>query len=106
VVEYLRERPITIVAEDPVFVDRFRSHLMQSFSEAGELRVCSLEEFRGQPTDAQDSVVMFTRAARRHIDEDAHGHAAPPAPFLSAQAARKVVQCMLGAHSKRALQAA
>lgn len=106
VVDHLRERPITIIAEDPAFVDRFRSHLMQCFSSAGEVRVCSINELKSDPSMTEGTLPMFTRAARRHVDEDQFKLTPAPAPFLSAHAARKVVQCMLSAHSKRALQAA
>ncbi|HEX6560033.1 MAG TPA: GntR family transcriptional regulator [Longimicrobiales bacterium] len=102
----LENGPITIVADDGAFVERFRTHLIERFRESGEMRVVSLDELASDPTSADGSTVLYTRAARQHLNEQEYHLLPPPIPFLSANAARKVVQCMLAAHHRRKLQVA
>lgn len=98
--------PITIVAADRLFVERMHSHLIERFHDSGDMRVVLIDDVLKDPSLTAGTTTLYTRAARKHLKEEAYHLLAPPIPFLSANAARKVVQCMLSAHGKRALQVA
>jgi DNA-binding transcriptional regulator YhcF (GntR family) len=98
---------VTVVAEDPAFVQRFRTYLMERFTkQPGDLRVFAVDEVNSDRSLASDSTVLYTRAARKRLNEEEYHLVPPPIAFLSDRAARKVLQCMLSTHSKRALQPA
>jgi DNA-binding transcriptional regulator YhcF (GntR family) len=102
----LRSGALTIIADDPGFVRRFRTYLTERFKNRGDLRVYSIEDVRDEPSLASGSTVLYTRAARKRLNEDEYHLMPPPMAFLSDRAARKILQCMLSAHAKRALQLA
>jgi DNA-binding transcriptional regulator YhcF (GntR family) len=97
---------ITIIAEDAAFVDRFRTYLTERFRNRGDLQIFSLDEVRDEPSIVTESTVLYTRAARKRLNETEYHLLPPPMAFLSDRAARKVLQCMLSAHARRALQPA
>lgn len=102
----LANRPITIVAHDPRCVDRFRECLIERFRSSGEMRVVSVDDAATDPNVIDGSTPLYTRAARKQLNEEEYHLLPPPIPFLSANAARKLVQCMLETHRKRSLQTA
>ena len=97
---------VTIVAEDPAFVQRFRTYLLERFRNRGDLRVFAVDEVNADSGLVTNSTVLYTRAARKLLNEEEYHLVPPPISFLSDRAARKVLQCMLSTHSKRALQPA
>jgi DNA-binding transcriptional regulator YhcF (GntR family) len=97
---------VSVVADDPAFVQRFRTYLLERFKKQGDLRVFCIDEVNGDGSLCSDSTVMYTRAARKRLNEEEYYLVPPPVAFLSDRAARKVLQCMLSTHSKRALQPA
>jgi DNA-binding transcriptional regulator YhcF (GntR family) len=97
---------ITIIADDPAFVERFRMYLSERFRNRGDLRIYSMNDVSNDPSIAVQSTVLYTRAARRRMNEDEYHLLPPPMAFLSDRAAGKVLQCMLSTHAKRALQPA
>lgn len=98
--------PVTIVAADPLFVERFHQYLLERFRESGEMRVVSIDDALNNPSILEGTTTLYTRAARHRLNETEYHLLPPPIPFLSSTAARKVVQCMLNAHAKRVLQLA
>lgn len=102
----LESGAISIVAEDPAFVERFRTHLLERFRNRGDLRVFAIHEVSLDGTRTSGSTVLYTRAARKRLNEEEYHLLPPPVAFLSDRAARKVLQCMLSTHAKRALQPA
>ena len=104
--QQLANGPITIVAEDHAFVERFRTYLLERFRECGDMRVTSLEHLRGDPAVAADSIALYTRAARQQLNEQEYYLLPPPVAFISNSAARRIVQCMLSTHRDRTLQIA
>ena len=98
--------PVTVVAKDPAFVTRFLSTLKQRFSEEQNLRVVHVDDVVSNPAMINGSTTLYTRAARKSLNEPEYHLMPPPIPFLSAAAARKVVQCMLSTHAKRTLHVA
>ena len=101
----LANRPITIVAQDSLFVARFRESVIERFKDSGELRVATLDEVLSDPSITEGTTPLYTRAARKRLNEEEYHLLPPPIPFLSANAARKVVRCMLRTHRQRTLQA-
>jgi len=101
----LQNGPVTIIGQDRAFVDRFRTYLLERFSETGDMRVFTLAEATENPADAAGQV-LYTRAARQMLQEEEYHLLPPPIPFISANVAGKVVQCMLAAHRNRTLQVA
>lgn len=97
---------VTIIADDPAFVQRFRTYLLERFRNGGDLRVYAVDDLDGNPQLVAESTVMYTRAARKRLNEEEYHLVPHPISFLSDRAARKVLQCMLSAHAKRALQPA
>jgi DNA-binding transcriptional regulator YhcF (GntR family) len=102
----LQARAITVIADDPAFVQRFRTYLSERIRNGGDLRVVSISDMRDEPSIAAESTVLYTRAARKRLNEEEYHLLPPPTAFLSDRAARKVLQCMLSTHAKRALQPA
>ena len=102
----LESGAVTIVADDPAFVQRFRTYLLERFNKRGDLRVFAIDEVQGNGSLSSNSTVLYTRAARKRLNEEEYHLVPPPIAFLSDRAARKVLQCMLSTHSKRALQPA
>ena len=102
----LSESDVTIIADDQGFVHRFRTYLTERFRHRGHVRIFSLDEIRDDPTLVGDSTVMYTRAARKRLNQTEYHLLPPPMSFLSDRAARKVLQCMLSAHARRVLQPA
>ena len=102
----LESGAVTIVADDPGFVQRFRTYLLERFNKRGDLRVVAIDEVKSDGTLSSDGTVLYTRAARKRLNEEEYHLVPPPIAFLSDRAARKVLQCMLSTHSKRALQPA
>jgi DNA-binding transcriptional regulator YhcF (GntR family) len=102
----LKERPVTIVAADPGFLQRFRESLIERFRENGELRVITVEEMLRDRSITEGTTTLLTRAARKKLNEDEYHLFPPPVAFLSVYAARKLVQCMLATHRNRVLQPA
>ena len=103
---HLETGALTIVGNDPAFVRRFRTHLVERFRGRGDLRVYTLDEVNADRALLEDSTVLYTRAARKRLNEAEYHLLPPPISFLSDRAARKVLQCMLSSQSKRALQPA
>jgi hypothetical protein len=97
---------ITIIADDPAFVERFRMYLAERFRNRGDLRIHSMQDVSDDPSIAVHSTVLYTRAARKRMNEEEYHLLPPPMAFLSDRAAGKVLQCMLSTHAKRALQPA
>ena len=97
---------VTIVAEDPGFVQRFRTYLLERFRKRGDMRVFAIDELAGNSALTANSTLLYTRAAGRRMHEQEYHLIPPPIAFLSDGAARKVLQCMLSTHAKRALQPA
>ena len=104
--QQLSSGPVTIVALDPLFADRLRTHLVERFETSGELRVALVDDVLKDPGLTQGTTPLYTRAARRRLNEDEYHLLPPPVSFLSAAAARKVVQCMLATQGNRELEAA
>lgn len=102
----LENRAITVVANDPAFVERFKESLVDRFRERGELRAITIDELRRDATLIEGTTTLYTRAARKELNEQEYHLLPPPVPFLSANAARRVVQCMLSTFRERSLQAA
>ncbi|HUP89210.1 MAG TPA: GntR family transcriptional regulator [Longimicrobiales bacterium] len=101
----LQRGPVTIVGLDGAFVDRFREYLIERFRANGDMRVTCMDDV-AQTNGNGATTTLYTRAARQRLNEEEYHLLPPPIPFLSANAARRVVQCMLSALGKRALQAA
>jgi hypothetical protein len=101
----LMATPVTIVAADPLFADRLRTHLVERFETLGEMRVALINEVRANQRD-DGTTFLYTRAARKALDEAEYHLLPPPVSFLSGSAARKVVQCMLSTLKQRQLEAA
>src|SRR5688572_10535433 len=102
----LQAGAVTIIADDPAFVQRFRTYLLERFRKGGDLRVHALEEINSDNTLGAGSTLLYTRAARKRLNEQEYHLVPPPISFLSDGAARKVLQCMLSTHAKRGLQPA
>src|SRR5688572_14168619 len=102
----LQAGAVTIIADDPAFVQRFRTYLLERFRKGGDLRVHALEEINSDNTLGAGSTLLYTRAARKRLNEQEYHLVPPPISFLSDGAARKVLQCMLSTHAKRVLQPA
>jgi DNA-binding transcriptional regulator YhcF (GntR family) len=102
----LRAGAVSVIADDPAFVQRFRTYLIERFRNRVDLRVFAIDEISGNRTLTSDSTLLYTRAARKRLNEQEYHLVPPPVAFLSDRAARKVLQCMLSTHSKRALQLA
>jgi hypothetical protein len=95
-----------VIAEDPAFVRRFRTYLVERFRSRGDLRVFAIEEIAEDASLTNGATVLYTRAARKRLNEEEYHLMPPPVAFLSDRAAGKVLQCMLSTHAKRALQPA
>lgn len=92
----LENKPVTVVADDPAFVGRMRDSLVERFESSGELRVVSMADLNGnRPGD--DTTLLYTRAARKRLNAEEFHLLPPPIPFVSATAARKILQYMLNA---------
>ena len=102
----LQAGAVTIIADDPAFVQRFRTYLLERFRKGGDLRVHALAEINSDNTLGAGSTLLYTRAARKRLNEQEYHLVPPPISFLSDGAARKVLQCMLSTHAKRVLQPA
>ena len=102
----LQAGAVTIIADDPAFVQRFRTYLLERFRKGGDLRVHALSEINSDNTLGAGSTLLYTRAARKRLNEQEYHLVPPPISFLSDGAARKVLQCMLSTHAKRVLQPA
>jgi DNA-binding transcriptional regulator YhcF (GntR family) len=102
----LQAGAVTIIADDPAFVQRFRTYLLERFRSCGDLRVFALDDLSDDDTLASGSTVLYTRAARKRLNEQEYHLVPPPIAFLSDGAARKILQCMLSTHAKRLLQPA
>ena len=102
----LQAGAVTIIADDPAFVQRFRTYLLERFRKGGDLRVHALAEINSDNTLGEGSTLLYTRAARKRLNEQEYHLVPPPISFLSDGAARKVLQCMLSTHAKRVLQPA
>ena len=109
-VDYLESQlehgTLTIIAHDPAFVSRFRTHLAERFRSRGDLLVFAIRDVPAHTAAIAQTTVLYTRAARKQLNEEEFHLVPPPVAFLSDRAARKVLQCMLSTHSKRALQPA
>ncbi|HEY0305270.1 MAG TPA: winged helix-turn-helix domain-containing protein [Longimicrobiales bacterium] len=97
---------VTIVADDPAFVERFRTYLIERFRRSGELKVFAVDDIASDGNLTNGSTLMYTRAARKRLNEEEYHLVPPPVAFLSDRAARKVLQCMLSTHGQRMLQPA
>jgi DNA-binding transcriptional regulator YhcF (GntR family) len=97
---------ITIIADDPAFVERFRMYLSERFRNRGDLRIYTMTAVRDDPSIATGSTVLYTRAARKRLNAEEFHLLPRPVAFLSDRAAQKVLHCMLSMHGKRALQPA
>ena len=100
----LQAGPVTVVAEDPAFVRRFRTYLLERFRGRGDLHVHALDEVGTHQELASRSTLLYTRAARKRLREEEYHLMPRPVAFLSDRAVRKVLQCMLSMHAKRVLQ--
>ena len=102
----LRTQPVTIVGCDPAFTKRFRDSLAERLHANGNLSVVTVEELQRAGGAVNGTATLMTRAARKSMNEEEYHLMPPPIAFLSSHAARKLVQCMLATHQKRALQPA
>jgi DNA-binding transcriptional regulator YhcF (GntR family) len=101
----LERGPLTIIANDPLFIERFESSLRERFSDHHNLRVVLTADVERDPSLVEGATTLYTRAARKEMNESDDVLPAP-LPFLSASAAKRVVQCMLSTHARRTLQPA
>lgn len=97
---------VTVIGRDPGFVQRFRTYLVERFRNRGDLRVYGIDDVSANASLAAGSTLLYTRAARKQLNEEEYHLVPPPISFLSDRAARKVLQCMLSTHARRALQPA
>lgn len=95
---------VTVIADDPAFVHRFRTYLTGRFRNSAELRVYAVDDVAGDSTLAAQTTVLYTRAARKRLNAEEYHLLPHPIAFLSDRAARKVLQCMLSTHGHGALQ--
>lgn len=102
----LKANAVTVIAEDPAFVHRFRTYLVERFRNREGLRVHAIDEVLADASLTTGSTVLYTRAARKRLNEAEYHLVPPPVAFLSDRAARKVLQCMLSTHGQRTLQIA
>jgi DNA-binding transcriptional regulator YhcF (GntR family) len=102
----LQAGAVTIVAEDPAFVQRFRTYLLERFRNRGDLSVFAVDDVGSNGSLANGSTLLYTRAARKRLNEQEYHLMPPPVSFLSDRAARKILQCMLSTHGQRMLQPA
>ena len=102
----LQAGAVTVIADDPAFVKRFRTYLIERFRNRGDLRIHAVDDVSTDPTISNGSTLLYTRAARKRLNEAEYHLLPPPLAFLSDRAARKVLQCMLSTHAKRMLQPA
>jgi DNA-binding transcriptional regulator YhcF (GntR family) len=102
----LESGAVTVIAEDPAFVRRFRTYLVERFRNRGDLRVFAIEDIARDASLTNGATVLYTRAARKRLNEEEYHLMPPPVAFLSDRAAGKVLQCMLSTHAKRAPQPA
>ena len=102
----LSHSAVAVIGLDPAFVQRFRTYLIERFRNPSNLHVYALADVQADPQLVPHGRVLYTRAARRQLNEPEYHLLPPPLSFLSDRAARKVVQCMLSTHSRRVLQPA
>jgi DNA-binding transcriptional regulator YhcF (GntR family) len=102
----LQAGAVTVVADDPAFVQRFRTYIIERFRHRGDLRVHAVEEVSANQSLTNGSTLLYTRAARKRLNEEEYHLLPPPVSFLSERAARKVLQCMVSMHAKRMLEPA
>jgi hypothetical protein len=102
----LESGAVTVVADDPAFVQRFRTYLLERFRNRGDLQVVAVDDIVTKDPHANGSTLLYTRAARKRLNEQEYHLVPPPVAFLSDRAARKVLQCMLSMHAQRSLQPA
>jgi DNA-binding transcriptional regulator YhcF (GntR family) len=102
----LQNGPVTIFAEDNGFVERLRTYLVERFQNGSNMKVEAISNLLDNPELSNGTTALYTRAARRRLNEEQYHLLPPPIPFLSSTTARKIVQCMLAVHSKRPLRAA
>jgi DNA-binding transcriptional regulator YhcF (GntR family) len=97
---------VTVIADDPAFVERFRTYLVERFRNRGDLKVYGVDDISADGNLTNGSTLLYTRAARKRLNEEEYHLVPPPVAFLSDRAARKVLQCMLSTHGQRMLQPA
>ena len=104
--DQLQAGAVTIVADDPAFVDRFRTHLLERFRNRADLQVFAVDDVATDASLSNGTTLLYTRAARKRLNAEEYHLLPPPLAFLSDRAARKVLQCMLSMHAQRTLQPA
>jgi hypothetical protein len=62
-----------------------------------------MEDVLKNPGITIGTTTLYSRAARQRLQEEEYHLLPPPIPFISANAARKIVQCMLSTHRDRML---
>jgi hypothetical protein len=97
---------VTVVAEDPDFVHRFRTYLTERFRNHHDLRVYAVDDVAENEGLTANSTVLYTRAARKRLNAEEYHLLPHPIAFMSDRAARKILQCMLATHGQRVLQLA
>ena len=97
---------VTILADDPAFVQRFRTYLLERFRNRGGLSVYAVGDVGSDAAFTNGSTLLYTRAARKRLNEQEYHLMPPPIAFISDRAARKILQCMLSTHGQRMLQPA
>jgi DNA-binding transcriptional regulator YhcF (GntR family) len=97
---------VTVVAEDPGFVHRFRTYLTERFRNHHDLRVYAVDDVAENEGLTANSTVLYTRAARKRLNAEEYHLLPHPISFMSDRAARKILQCMLATHGQRVLQLA
>jgi DNA-binding transcriptional regulator YhcF (GntR family) len=104
--QQLEAGAVTVVGDDPAFVERFRTYLVERFRNRGDLQVYGVDDLSANANLSNGSTLLYTRAARKRLNEEEYHLVPPPVAFLSDRAARKVLQCMLSTHGQRMLQPA
>lgn len=102
----LRAQPVTIVADDPQFLDRFRDTVADRIHANGDLHLMTVDQMLKDDTALEGRMALLTRAARRRLNEKEYHLVSTPIAFMSVHATGKLVQCMMAAYKKRVLQPA
>jgi DNA-binding transcriptional regulator YhcF (GntR family) len=102
----LKAQPVTIVADDPAFLHRFRETVAERVNANGDLQLMTVDEMLKDDSALEGRTPLLTRAARKRLNEEACHLVSTPMAFMSVHATRKLVQCMMAAYKKRALQPA
>lgn len=102
----LRSHPVTIVADDAAFLNRFRETVAERINANGDLDLMTVDEMLANGAALEGRKPLLTRAARKRINEEKVHLVSTPISFMSVHATRRLVQTMMAAYKKRVLQIA